>query len=213
MPLPYLSKSAFELYERDPIEYYKEYFVCRKNIQNDKMILGTIFQEAWCDKKYDYKKELKKAGFNSDSERAITTALNHHALTKLPKSKTEKKWTVQGLGLNYPILAIFDGLDEDIDLIVENKFGAPWNKKRIETEMFTDSNGQQQRDRQATWYALVYYIKKGKIPKFMLQSVNSRSGIPNKFYIKKTLKDLKELVMEINTMVERVTSGDFNKYN
>lgn len=212
MPLPYLSKSAFELYEKDPMEYYEQYFVARVYEESEAMTLGTIFQEAWCDPKYNYKKALKEAGFNSDKARAIENALNHPATIKLPKKKTEKSVTVQGRGLRYPVLAQFDGLDPDINLIVENKFGAVWTQDRVNSSVYYDKDRKQRKDRQLTWYTLVYWIKYRKFPKFLLQSFNGRNGIPNKFWVKKYAADLDMLVADINNMVTRVQSGDFEKY-
>lgn len=212
MPLPYLSNSAFNLYCKDPMEYYEQYFVARVQKEYKPMTEGKIFQEAWCDKKFDYKKALQKEGFNPDRARAIETALSHHATVRLPKSKTEKEYIVKGFGLNYPILAQFDGLDPKAILIVENKWGKPWTAERVENCVYYDRDGTQRRDRQITWYILAFYIKHRKLPKFLLQSFNSKSGIPNKFWTKRTMDDLHMLVRDINTMVERVQAGDFEKY-
>lgn len=212
MPLPYLSNSAFNLYEKDPMEYYEQYFVARVQEESEPMTLGTIFQEAWCDKKYDYAKALEEAGFNGDKERAIKTALEHHATVKLPKKYTEKKLTVQGRGLEYPILAQFDGYRPDAILVVENKFGAPWTQERINNSVYYDKEGVKRRDRQLTWYILTFYIKHRKMPKFLLQSFNSKNGTPRKFWVTRTMYDLDMLIQDINNMVTRVQAGDFNKY-
>lgn len=198
MPLPYLSYSAFDLYQRDPMEFYQQYFIGRVDRATPKMILGKIFQEAWSDPKYDYVAELRKAGFTSNYERIIKTALTHPQTINLPKGKCEKKFIVKGRGLNYPIMGIFDGDDEDKELIVENKFGAVWSKSTVETH------------KQLTWYSLVNKIKRGYIPKVLLQSFNSKNGIPTKFLVKRSALEIDRLVQEINEMVAKVENGIFN---
>jgi len=199
MPLPYLSYSAFELYQTDPMEFYQQYFIGRIDRTTPKMTLGKIFQEAWSNPKYDYVTELKNEGFTSNQARIITTALGHKQTVQLPKSKCEKKHTVIGEGLNYPILGIFDGDDEAAQLVVENKFGAPWNQQRVDSH------------RQLTWYALIVKIKRGYIPKLLLQSINSKTGIPSKYWTRRTRFDIDCLVHDINNMVARVEAGDFNE--
>jgi hypothetical protein len=212
MPLPYLSHSAFALFNRDPMAYYEQYYVARYQEERAPMTLGKIFQLAWCDPKYDYAEALKKAGFTSDKARAIKTALEHPATIRLPKKLTEKSITIKGRGLEYPILAQLDGLDPEANLIVENKFGVPWTQERVNNGMYRDSEGVEHRDRQLTWYTLVYWIKYRKYPKFLLQSFNGKHGAPNKFWVKKYSVDLDMLIHDINSMVARVTAGDFEKY-
>ena len=197
MPLPYLSYSAWDLYLRDPMEFYMQYFVGRVDKATDKMTLGKIFQEAWSDPKYNYIKELRDAGFTSNWARIIKTALEHPQTIRLPKRKCEKKLIVQGLGLNWPVMGIFDGDDEDARLIVENKFGAPWNQARADEA------------KQLTWYAMVCKIKRGYIPKQVLQSINSKTGIPSQYWTRRTNFDIDKLVGEINEMIANVEAGNF----
>lgn len=195
MPLKYLSYSAWELYRRDPMGFYQQYFVGRLERPTPKMILGSIFQEAWADPKYDYSKALKEAGFTSDCERIIRTALGHRDTVRMPKSKCERKHEVQGNGLAYKILAIYDGEDQ---FIVENKFGNPWSQKQVD-----ESN-------QITWYALVRFIETGKIPKILLQSFNSKNGQPRHYWVTRTRLEIDKLVREINKTVEKIEAGDFS---
>lgn len=200
MPLPYLSFSAFDLYQRDPIEFYQQYFVCRVDRATAKMTLGKIFQEAWSDPKYDYKKALKSAGFTSNYERIVRTALEHPRTVRLPKNKCEKKYIVKGRGLAYPIMGVFDGDDVGKKTIIENKFGAVWSQDTVT------------KHKQITWYMLVNKIKRGYMPKFLLQSYNAKNGIPKHYWAKRYEFDLDKLVQEINTMVARVQAGDFEKH-
>lgn len=199
MPLPYLSYSAFDLYQRDPLEFYQQYFVARVDRATTKMTLGKIFQEAWRSRKYNYRKALEKAGFTGNHERAIRTALEHPRTIRLPAAKTERKHTVKGHGLKYPILAIFDGDDEKAKLLVENKFGAVWSQEMADTA------------KQITWYALVCKIKRGYIPKIVLQSFNAKNGIPKHLWTTRYAFDLDKLVHEINSMVAKVEAGNFEK--
>lgn len=197
MPLPYLSYSAFDLYLRDPIEFYKQYYVGRVDSATPKMVLGKVFQEAWSDPKYDYAEELRKAGFTADAERAVRTALTHPQTVRLKKSKCEKEYTVQGRGLKYPIKGIFDGEDREAQLIVENKFGAPWNQYTVN------------KSKQLTWYILITTIKHGYTPKVLLQSFNSKNGLPTHFWVTRSVFELDKLVNDINKVVERIESADF----
>lgn len=197
MPLAYLSHSAWDLYRRDPLAFYQQYFVGRLDRPTLKMKLGKIFQEAWSDKAYDYAAELKKEGFTGDYERIIRTALQHPQTVKLPKSKCEKKHTVSGQGLLHPILAIYDG--EEKDFLVENKFGYPWTRKMAEEST------------QLTWYSLVRYLETGKIPRILLQSFNSKNGIPTKFWVERSRLQIDYLIREINRTVENIQAGKFYK--
>lgn len=200
LPKAYISHSQFVLFKRDPMAYYEQYFVAKIDEPTDKMSLGKIFQEAWCDPKYNYEKKLKEVGFNSDKTRVIKTALEHPATVKLPKNKTEKQFVVTSREIDYPILAQLDGLDANIKLIVENKFGQPWNQEKVST------------DSQITWYLLCYKLQYNHLPKFLLQSFNSRNGIPNKFWAKRRKEDFDRLISEINGMVARIKAGDFEQY-
>lgn len=213
LPRPYISNSQFNLFTRDPMEYYEQYFVAGIQEEREPLTIGKIFQKAWCDKKYDYAKELEKAGFTSDKARAIKTALEHPATIRLAKGKTEKTLIVQGRGLTYPILAQIDGIDLDINFVIENKFGIPWTQERTDSGMYYAQNGKRYQDRQLTWYILAYHIKYRRFPKFLLQSFNGKHGAPNKFWVIKYVVDLDMLVRDINNMVALVEAGDFEKYN
>lgn len=192
------------------MEWYQQYFVARVTEESAPMNLGRVFQDAWCDPKYDYVAALKKLGFNGDKARAMKTSLEHPQTVRLPKRKTEKTFIVKGHGLKYPIMVKADGLDTDVDLIIENKWGAVWTQKRVDDGLYYDQDKKQRQDRQITWYILGYYIKYGRLPKFLLQSFNGKNGIPNHLWAKRTAYDLDKLVFDINSMVDRIEAGDFN---
>lgn len=201
LPLPYISHSQFYLFERDPMAYYEQYFIARVDNATPKMIFGKIFQEAWSDKKYNYKEELRKAGFTSDKERIIRTALSHPETFKLPKNKTEKKFSIRHPKIkDYDLLSILDGMEKDKHVITENKMGVWWTEKMV------------QESTQITWYMMCYYIKYGKKPKVRLQSFNSNNGRPRIFPAKRTQKDFDNLIDRINAMIIRIEAGDFTKY-
>ena len=199
LPRPYLSYSQFYLYQNDPMEYYQQYYVCRVDEPTPKMLFGKIFQEAWCDKKYDYAKELKAAGFTANYERVIREALSHKSTVFLPKSMTEYRMLVKHPRLNYPVLSIFDGFRPSARLIVENKMGVVWTQERVDT------------DKQLTWYLLSCKLKLGFVPKMLLQSFNSNNGIPTQYWVKRYQFDFDKLIQDINTMVERLEAGDFDR--
>lgn len=206
-PKEYISHSQWTLWKRDPLEYYRSYYIAKIDNETDPMTLGKVFQKAWCNPKYDYETEFKQLGYTPDKARVVRTALAHPALIKpaegvweteyelhvSPKHKRAKEFK-----LLYPIMGIMDGYDGRV--VVENKIGAPWNKKRVDE------------DTQLTWYALIIYIKHGFIPNLILQSVNSKHGIPTIYETRRTKKQLKELVEEINNMVTMLYKADFNQH-
>jgi len=200
LPKPYISPSQLMLFERDPMAYYEQYFVARVDEPTQKMSFGKIFQEAWCDKKYNYEKELQKHGFTSDKLRVIKTALSHPETIRMAKSKTEKTITIKHPKIkDYKLLCILDG--EDNNTIVENKMGAWWTDKTVKDSV------------QLTWQMLAFYVKNKKMPKMKLQSFNSNNGIPRIFEVKRTKADFEKLVARINSMITRIEAGDFEKYN
>lgn len=206
-PKEYISHSQWTLWKRDPLEYYRNYYIGRNDYETDPMTLGKIFQKAWCDPRYDYETEFRSLGYTHDKARVVKTALEHPALIR-PVGKeweTEYELTVKPshkrakeFKLIYPIMGIMDGYDGKT--VLENKIGAPWNKQRVED------------DTQLTWYALLIYIKYGFIPALKLQSVNSKHGIPTLYETSRTKKQLKELVEEINNMVTLLYKADFNQH-
>lgn len=197
LPLPYLSYSAYWLYNKDPLGYYQQYFIARVEEPTEKMLLGKIFQEAWSDPAFDYEAELIKEGFTSNYARIVKTAIDHPQAVRLPKVLCEKKFQVQGRGLKYPILGIFDGFDKNMKLVVENKMGTPWRQDRVDT------------DEQLTWYTLICVIKFGFYPKIRLQSFNGRNGIPTIYNTKRSKAQVEALIRKINAVVERISAGDF----
>ena len=199
LPKPYISPSQLMLFERDPMAYYEQYFVARIDAPTQKMTFGKIFQEAWCDKKYNYEKELQKHGFTSDKLRVIRTALSHPDTIKMAKSKTEKTITIKHPDIkDYKLLCILDGLDRNE--ITENKMGVWWTEKTVQESV------------QLTWQMMSFYIKNKKMPKLRLQSFNANNGFPRIFWAKRTKADFDNLVLRINSMITKIESGDFEKY-
>jgi len=199
MPRPYVSPSQLMLFERDPMEYYQQYFVAKVDMATDKMTFGKIFQLAWCDKKYDYIKALKDAGFTSDYERVIKTALANPATIKMPKSKTETEITVKNDKMLWPMLCILDGFEPKLKTVIENKMGAWWSKKMVKESV------------QLTWQMMSVKMKYGFKPKLLLQSFNAKSGIPRLFVAKRTQADFDALIERVNNMVTKIQAGDFTK--
>jgi len=199
MPCPYVSYSQLALFERDPLAYYEQYFVARVDWANEKMTFGKIFQEAWCDKKYNYEKELTKAGYTSDYVRVIKAALTNQATIKMPKIMTETKITVKTDKMLWPMLCILDGFNPKLKTVIENKMGAWWSEKMVKESA------------QLTWQMMSVKIDLGFKPKHLLQTFNSKSGIPRLFVVKRTKNDFNDLVERVNIMVTKVQAGDFTK--
>lgn len=199
MPRPYVSPSQLMLFERDPMEYYQQYFVAKVDMATDKMTFGKIFQEAWCDPKYNYEKELTKAGYTSDYVRVIKAALANPATIKMPKAMTETEITVKTDKMLWPMLCILDGLNPKLKTVVENKMGAWWSEKMVKESL------------QLTWQMMSVKIDHGFKPKLLLQTFNAKSGIPRLFVAKRTESDFDALVERVNNMVTKVQAGDFTK--
>ena len=202
LPAPYISYSQYWLYRKDPMEYYEQYYIGRVDEPTPPMILGRVFQEAWCDPKYNYTQALIDEGMAPAARysRIIKTALEHPRTIKVAKSKTEKRLKVQGMGLKYPILGILDGFDTDRRVILENKMtNNAWDQDRADT------------DEQLTWYALAVRLKYGWTPKIILQAVNSKNGIPKQYQTKRYVTQMRDLIININSMVDRIAAGDFEQ--
>jgi len=200
MPCPYVSYSQLALFERDPMEYYQQYFVARVDYATDKMTFGKIFQEAWCDPKFDYTQALTKAGFTSDYVRVIKTALSHPDTIKMPKKYTEQKILVKTNKMLWPMIANLDGFSLALELMVENKMGVWWSEKQVK-----ESD-------QLTWYIMSVKLQYGLIPRAVLQSFNSKNGIPKLHVVKRSQADFDALVQRVNNMVTRIEAGDFEKH-
>lgn len=200
LPVPYISHSQFWLFEKDPMAYYEQYFVARVDEPTPKMTFGKIFQEAWSDKKYNWRKALQDGGFTSDKVRVIENALSHPDAVRLPKSKTEIKITVDHPKVGHPLLSIMDGLELDKKKITENKMGVWWSQKTVDEST------------QLTWYLMSCYLKYGKMFTLLLQSFNANNGIPHVFKVKRSKADFDALVERINSMITRIEAGDFEKY-
>lgn len=187
------------------MEYYQQYYIARLDEPTEPMMIGKIFQKAWCDPKYPYERELNRLGFTSEKTRVIKTALEHPALIKSDTWQTEYRidvapvqYRAKEFGLTYPIMGSLDGYDRGV--VLENKIGYPWNQQRADEST------------QITWYSILVYVKHGIIPNSIIQSVNGKHGIPALFKTKRTKKQLKEMVEEINSMVAFLEAGDFNQY-
>lgn len=199
LPKKYISPSQLYLFENFPMAYYEQYFIGRIDKATPKMIFGKIFQEAWCDKKYNYESELQKNGFTSDKVRVIKTALSHKDTIMVPKRKTEITIKIKHPAIkDYELLCILDGLVDNV--ITENKMGVWWTEKTVAENA------------QLTWQMMAYYIKYKKMPKLRLQSFNSNNGFPRIFWAKRTKHDFDNLIIRINSMITRIEAGDFERY-
>jgi hypothetical protein len=218
-PRRYLSHSQFALFNVDPEKYFQDYYVSKIDILDDdevlestkqKINLGKIFQLAWCDPEYNYAAALIKAGYTPDFTRAIRTALEHRQTMHVPKSRTEVIMRAKGLGLDCTILSKMDGMQQtshtrrgrttkDV-LIVENKYGK------------TLSADQVKMNDQFTWYMLTVYIKLGVMPRMLVQSFNSCTGIPTIYDVRRNKADFKSLIERINSTWARIVKNDYTKY-
>lgn len=181
----YYSYSRLWCWLRDPQQYYRQYVLKMKDEPTDKMILGSIFSDAYADPKFDYRAALVKPQkfytpcppnltFTPDFARNMEKALSHKKMLRLPKNMCEQ--TIKVESKICPLLAKHDGRDAKGKnvLIIENKYGTPWTEEKANTED------------QITFYAYVDYLTTGKIPLIRLQSVNSKNGEVVAFEVNKT---------------------------
>lgn len=201
-PRPYFSHSQFALFNRNPEEYYQQYYISPIDNATPKMTLGKIFQEAWCDPEYDYEKMLREIGYTPDYARAMRTALEHPDTVRVDKKDTEKILKAKGMGLECTLLSKMDALvgTKKLPAIIENKYGKPLTVEQVRV------------NDQFTWYMLTVYLKLGVIPRMRVQSFNSKNGIPTIHHITRTKDDFRALIERINSSWTRIVKNDFNLY-
>ena len=201
-PRDYISHSQFALFNRDPQEYYQQYYVAPVRRSSNKMNLGTVFQKAWCDPEYNYERVLRDLGFTPNYTRAMTTALNHADTVRPPKELTEVEVRAQGMGLDCTILAKLDALvgTRRLPAIIENKYGKPLTPEQVAV------------NDQFTWYILTVYLDTGVTPGLRVQSYNSSSGIPTIYHVTRTIGELRELAGRIGSVWARIKANDFSQY-
>lgn len=195
------------LYLYDPVSYYKQYILGenfmeelkRTNVDRwEKIILGTIFQEAWQDPRINWRRKLKDEGFTSNKERIIATALKDPKMIRLPVTKCELTFRAEYKGI--PILIKVDGWDENQELLLENKFGNPRGQEQVD------------QDNQISFYNLGLKLATGKKPKRnILQSVNDRTGKVDPVETTRSQSDLDHVGDLILMAAEGITNGVWEK--
>lgn len=206
----HFSYSRLWCWLRDPQQYYRQYVLGIQDPSNDRMVLGSIFSDAYADKEFDFRAALIKPQkyykncpenltFTSDYARIMEKALNHRNLLRLPKSMCEQKVYVESKIC--PLMAKHDGRDDKGKnvLIIENKYGTPWTEQKANTED------------QITFYSYVDWLLTGKIPLVRLQSVNKKNGEVQAFEVYKTKKDFQILEEKINYIYQNIMAGVYER--
>lgn len=217
MKKTYYSYSRLWTYLRDPEEYYRKYVQGFWDPPTAKMLLGTIFSDAYSERKkaetgiaFDWREALKHPEkyyknvpegtfFTPDFERVMDTALNHPKLVRLPSFLCEQ--TIRVESKICPLLAKNDGFNPKAMLVVENKYGMPWTEDRVES------------DDQLTFYSYVGYLLKGEIPKIRLQSINRNNGQVVPFETKRKKAQFKPLEEKIEFAYKGITNEVYTKAN
>ena len=115
----YVSWSQFNLYLKDPEEYYRQYVLGIKPEPSMKMVFGSIFSEAYenrGNKKYDLDKRLQQAGFTANYNRIAKNALSQ--LPYMEDEVCEKTYEIDYTPFN--LLGRFDGVIEARNVVIEN---------------------------------------------------------------------------------------------
>jgi|SRR3990167_9014549 len=192
-PRPYFSWSSYNLFGRSPEAWRKRYLLGEKGLQTPAMTFGKKFALA------------REKGEDEELEH-ITMFLPTY-----PRREYEMTATVRIDGKDVILLGIFDECDLRRHIVADDKTGLAthitkkgnvskeWNQKRVDKE------------EQLTWYAFIYWKKKGVLPKLRLHWVETeeRMGIDaarviratgrvETFDTTRTVKDFLPLVEKIN---------------
>lgn len=178
-PLPYTSVTTLQKFEACPVSFFFDYYCGVKWKPNDKMMVGTIFQEA-LNKKYageDYTETIDSIDtkFKDTARKLIKEAHNFDEIISIDKPY------VIDFGLDVPVRFTPDLLTKKF--VIENKFsGGYYNPKMV------------QKQRQGTTY--FYGVKKefGFEPIIKYQIFDHKLKTVSLVEVKKTQKDVDEML-------------------
>lgn len=202
LPKNYISFSQLRLYLENPREYYEQYFLGKDFMAEmresdlsrwEKIRLGSIFQEAWWNPLFNWRRALDKDHFTPDKERIIETALKQKNLLRLPAKMCEQSYRMDFKDI--PLLIKPDGFDPKKKLLIENKFGTPRNQEWADEDL------------QISFYSLGIKLKWGFIPKVVCQSVSDKSGSVKAFKTQRKAGDLKHC----QELIKVAVNGIHNK--
>jgi len=212
----FYSYSRLWSYIRDPQQYYRNYILKMKDPPSAPMILGRIFSDAYAglteinDKNFTFQEAIINPKrfypdtpddifFKPDKVRIMKTAFEDKNLYRLPPKFCEQ--SVFAESKICPLMAKHDGRikKDDKVLIVENKFGNPWNEERANSED------------QITFYSYVDYLLTGLIPKIRVQSVNTNTGKVLVFEVKKTKEQFTPLEEKIDFAYQGIIAERWEK--
>lgn len=204
------SYSRLWTYIKDPQDYYLKYVIGVPFIPSEPMVKGSIFSEAYADPKFDWKAALinprkvldddkipETLTFTSDNVRIFERALSSKDLLRLPPKQCEQSVYVQSKICK--LMMKNDGYNPETFLVVENKFGKPWDKERANTED------------QMTFYAYCSYLQLGKIPLVRVQSINSKTGEVKVFEVQKTKQQFEPLEEKIEYAFKGILNEAYEK--
>lgn len=206
LPKPYISYSQVRLYLEDPKGYYEQYilgkdFMAEMKLTDlgrwEKIRLGAIFQDAWWNPLFDWRRELKRDHFTPDKERIIAKALEQKNLLRLPTKLCEQTYRMN-FG-DIPLLIKPDGFDPERKLLIENKFGSPRNQEWADEDL------------QISFYSLGIKLRWGFIPKVVCQSVSDKNGSVKAIKTQRRASDLKHCQELIKVAVNGISQGIWEK--
>ena len=197
----YLSYTQLYTFLNNPQEYYRRYILGIKPEPTEIMKYGSIFQDAWRDRTFNWKKELIQLNAKPSIISAMDKALKQ--MVRLPKRKTELTYTYpiifDGILMPCILYAKLDGFDKEKLVIYENKFGTLWNEEKAKTDM------------QLTFYSFIIEKEFGKKPKIILQSADRKTGKVVIYETKRTKDDYDFLIENIHYAWENIVNGNFDK--
>lgn len=173
-PRKYLSWSSFTLFKRSPASWVKVYIYGEK-VETEAMRFGTRFAEAL------------EAGGGETGDRDIDFALAF--LPRYPKAEYKIEVRTRGVVLHGRL----DGCDTKKHVVGEYKTGkTPWDQKRVDQEG------------QLTWYALLYFLKHGKIPSIELTWYDTENRTVKTFKTVRAMIHILAMAAEARTVWQQI---------
>lgn len=193
LPRGYLSWTQFILWKSSQETYRKRYHVKGDSFQNDEMRYGKRVAE-----------HLEK---DTEEDDEIIKALGS-LLPRYPKMGYEMRAVLKSKGCEIHLLSFFDTYKPRNHAFREDKTGrVPWTQKKAE------------KHKQLFFYALVIYLKTGKIPKEVhldwietktKDGVVSATGKIVSFKVEISLADVLTMAGQV-TKVAREISEDYKE--
>ncbi len=190
-----LSSSQVLLYAEDPAAFYTEYVLGVRREASVAMMVGSIFSELHCDRKYDFKAALAEA----KAPKRIAE-LFENVIKKFPKVPAEVVMICKHNGWKFR--ATLDGYVHEEHIDIENKTGqVEWTQERTNFSQ------------QITFQAWCKWKRDGIVFKKILLNWVSTKPRPQKvlstFKTSRTVKALKQFENIIDLVIEGIEAENW----